>query len=67
MFKYKNWALFLWAIKRLKIDSKNDNNIYKKCIKNYILLWRMDLSGVTPADVPYMLQQIDDEIKRRES
>lgn len=67
MRKFKNWGLFLWAFKHLDLDLKNDKNTWKKCIKNDILLRLMDLSGVTPSDIPYVMQEISDEIKRRES
>ena len=43
----KNWSLFVWAVKHLKIE----NNDYKKCWQNNILLWLMDLSGVKAEDV----------------
>ena len=67
MAKYKNWALFMWAFKRLKREHINNDVVYKKGFINNILLWLMDLSGVTPADVPYMLQEISNELKRRSS
>ena len=57
----------MWAFTRLKVNTKNNYTVYEKSLRNRILLWLMNLSGVTPADIPYMLQQIDDEIKRRES
>ena len=43
----KNWSLFTWAVKRLKIE----NGKYVKCFRNDILLKVLDLSGVTPKDV----------------
>ena len=63
--KHKNWSLFVWALKRLKIDHKNNDVIYKKGLRNDILLKLMDLSGVTPGDIPHMLQEIDNELERR--
>lgn len=52
MFKYKNWSLFEWALRHLKIDSnKNSKYFYKKCFRNDILLKLMDLSGVKPWDI----------------
>lgn len=63
--KHKNWSLFIWAMKRLKIDRKNNESVYKKCLRNYILLGLMNLSGVTPDDAFNMLLEIDDELKRR--
>ena len=59
----KNWGLFLWAIKRLKVE----NDGYKKCWQNSILLWLMNLSGVRPSDIPSILQDIEDELERRAS
>lgn len=63
--KHKNWLLFRWALERLKVDRKNDNVVYKKCLRNDILLKLMDLSGVTPNDAQYMLRKIDNELKSR--
>lgn len=57
----------MWAFTRLKVNTKNNDTVYENSLRNRMLLWLMNLSGVTPADIPYMLQQIDDEIKRRES
>jgi hypothetical protein len=63
----KNWRLFYWALKHLKIDHKNNNTIYKNCLRNDILLWLMDLSGVTPDDARDSMFQISNEIARREA
>ena len=63
--KPKNWSLFLWALKRLEIDHKNNEVIYKKGLRNGILLKLMDLSGVTPKDIRHMIQEIDNELNRR--
>lgn len=49
--KHKSWPLFIWAVKRLEINHKDDKVIYKKNFKNNLLLRLMDLSGVTPLDV----------------
>ena len=49
--KHKNWALFTWAMRHLEIDHESNDVVYKKCIKNDILLKLMDLSGVKPEDV----------------
>lgn len=62
----KNWGLFKWALMHLKIDRSNSNNVYKKCLRNDILLRLMDLSGVTPADTQDLMFQIENELKRRE-
>ena len=59
----KNWRLFLWAIKRLKIE----NNDYKRCWQNNILWWLIDISGVTAKDMLNFMYQIDDELKSRAS
>ena len=71
MFKYKNWTLFDWALRHLKIESnKNSKHIYKKCLRNYILLKLMDLSGVKPEDVDriyYNKDYIVNEIERKGS
>ena len=64
--KKKNWALFQWAIMHLKIDAKNDDRVYKKCLRNRILLWLMDLSGVTPADTYGHFNQMRNDILRRD-
>lgn len=64
--KHKNWSLFMWALKRLELDHKNNDAIYKRCLKNNIMLMLMDLSGVTPNDVLPMFQEIENELKRRE-
>lgn len=65
MKKHKNWALFCWALKRLKIDTGNNDNVYKKCLRNNILLSLMDLSGITRADAQQMIVDIDKELARR--
>ena len=62
----KNWGLFKWALMHLKIDQSNSNRVYKKCLRNDILLRLMDLSGVTPADAQCLMFQIENELKRRE-
>lgn len=49
----KNWKLFRWAFKRLKIDISDSDRVFRKCFKNYILWWLMDLSGVTPQDIRF--------------
>lgn len=67
MHKFKNWGLFIWAFKRLKREHINNDIVYKKGLRNDILLWLMDLSGVTPLDIPYMMQEIENELKRRSS
>lgn len=65
--KHKNWSLFMWAVERLKIDCKNGEKVFKKNLRNIVLFGLMNLSGVTPSDVPYVLQEIENELKRRES
>lgn len=67
MTKKKNWALFNWALKHLKIDNKSNEEVYKKCLRNYILLRLMDLSGVTPADVQGHLLYVHNELTRIDS
>ena len=64
--KRKNWPLFIWACKRLDINHNDDNIVYKKNLKNNLLLGLMNLSGVTPMDMLHMLQEIKDELERRE-
>lgn len=62
--KKKNWKLFRWAIMHLKIDgSDNPNVIYKKCLRNDILLKIMDLSGVTPEDAPFAYSCINPKVE----
>jgi hypothetical protein len=63
--KHKNWHLFKWAIMRLELDHKNNKAVYKKCLKNDILLRLMDLSGVTPDDASKMCREIENELARR--
>jgi hypothetical protein len=63
----KNWRLFNWALKHLKVDSKSNDVVYKKCLRNNILLRLMDLSGVTPVDAQIYMRQIDNELKTRVS
>lgn len=47
VFSMKNWALFRWAVKHLKIK----NGDYQHCLRNIILIFFMKLSGVKPSDV----------------
>lgn len=50
----KNWKVFTWALKRLKIDYDSDSDrIYKNCLRNHILWGVMDLSGVKPEDLSF--------------
>lgn len=63
--EHKNWKLFMWAVKHLKIDPETNTIVRKNCIRNDILLYLMDLSGVTPKDIPSMLQEIDNELEAR--
>ena len=47
----KNWTLFNWAAKHLKLGPVKSGRVYvKKCLRNKILLRLMDLSGVKPND-----------------
>ena len=64
--EYKNWSLFIWALRRLELDYNHNNDVVcKRNLKNKILLRLMDLSGVTPNDGPCMLQEFENELKRR--
>ena len=63
--KRKNWSLFLWAFRHMELDHKNKDVIYKRGLKNILLCKLMDLSGVTPKDMPEVLHKIEDELKRR--
>lgn len=64
--KRKNWSLFLWAFSRLDMVDKDGDSICKRNLKNKILLWLMNRSGVTPKDGLHMLEAIIDELKNRE-
>lgn len=65
--KRKNWRLFVWAFKHLKLDHENSKAVYKECLRNSILLRLMDLSGVTPNDASKLLQEIKNELAKRGS
>ena len=45
----KNWKLFVWAVKRMKID--HDRNKMTHCFRNSVLMRVMNISGITPEDV----------------
>ena len=65
--KKKNWALFYWALKHLNKNTKDNDTVYKKCLRNDILLRLMDLSGVTPADVQGHLLYVHNGLTRIDS
>lgn len=44
----KNWRLFIWAIKRLRLDATGEP---VKGLRNGLLWALVDLSGVTAQDV----------------
>ena len=46
----KNRTLFRWAAAHLKVKDGD----FQKCIRNYILILLMNLSGVKPKDVDYI-------------
>lgn len=43
----KNWKLFKWAVSHLKLKDGD----YQYCLRNNILIFIMNLSGVKPSDV----------------
>jgi hypothetical protein len=49
-YDMKNWTLFRWAAAHLKVKDGD----FQKCIRNYILILLMNLSGVKPKDVDYI-------------
>lgn len=51
----KNWTLFYWAVSHLKVEEGK----YQRSLRNTILVFLMDLSGVKPKDVKAILYTED--------
>lgn len=58
----KNWKLFVWAAKHLKIV----DNKYPNCLRNDVMLGLMNLSGVTPDDAFKLFDEIKHELCQRQ-
>lgn len=56
----KIWALFWWAVSRLKIKDGD----YQKCLRNYILVFLMNLSGVKPKEIKALWYTYDNKLQK---